>query len=1722
MKTNGKFMTRIIRGSKGGGKGGGGGATRTAQEAPNTLRSKAIARVIDLISEGEIIGLVDGAKSIFFNDTPLQNADGSYNFAGVSYDFRLGTPTQTHMPGFPGTEAVTVVETEVLNATPVIRTVADTDVDAVRVTMRLPQLFSQNTSNGDVNGSSVSIAIDIKTSGAPDGTYVNKVTDTITGKTNSPYERSYRIELAGVTGPWDIRFRRITADSVSSALQDKTFWGNLVTIIDNKVSYMDSAVFGVQVDAQTFAGQVPTRAYDIKGRILQVPSNYDPVTRIYTGIWDGTFQLAWTDNPAWVFYDLLTHERYGLGEFIQADAIDKWALYAIAQYCDELVDDGFGGTEPRFTFNGILNSQQDAIHTLQAIASAFRGMSYWSSGAVTATQDSPADATRLVTPSNVVGGEISYKGTSLRDRHTVALVSWNDPNDGFKPAIEVVENRAGIQRYGYRPLDVMAVGCTSRGQAARYGRWILDSEINETEMASYTAGMDHGACRPGEIIAIADPTVAGVRFGGRLVAGSTATKLMIDAAIELISPNTYTASLILPNGLMVDKQVISAFGTTDELDLVSAIVAHSGDAQAGGASSLTLATTAGGVPLESFITGQTLKLTAGAGSVQERTISAYDGATKIATVAQRWSTNMAHFSSTWSDAYWVKSAVLTASGDWWNLNDDNAVAWESMVKGGFAADLATDYILSVRIKKEVAPLTYYPVLRLRFSGGTAGNFDVALDPFAGTVVKKFGVAGTVGVVDDGDAWRIYIIANSTDNNVANIEFYPAAGLMPLTEGSAYSNTAVGDIDANDIQLEKASDLSDYIETQGAAITVPNATTDYELITAPPAGTVWVVTGTDVASRKFRVITSREQEKGTQFNVLALLHDENKYARVEQNLILDPLVFSRLSAGAVLPPRNLAFEESLYIVNNTVQTRINLTWQPSLDTRVVSYEVSARAPNNNNWVTLGTTSTQDFDILSAEPGAWSFRVAAVSAIGKSKPIELLDQEIFGKTAAPSDVTGFTFGFEGPNTLLHWDAVEDLDIGDYEIRQGADWDSGVLVGRSKSTILLTAAVNTPTQYWIKAVDTSGIYSDNAATTTVIPVAPESVASTLAAVFDGADLKLTWTTPDTSYSIRHYIVRYGDTFAGGTEIGRVDVTTFRALAEWAGVRRWWVAAVDVGGNQGTAASIDVTVTIPTQPVVIAEVIDNNVLMRWDDVEETLPILHYEIRRGDLFATADVIGTISARFSVVFESSGGTYRYWVVGVDAAGNYGTEGSISTTVNTPPDYVLFENLVSEFTGTKTNTRGVTRETFLKLPGIAGNEASTPDSVAASVTGDIEFVCYVKPTDWAPAAATAVFSKSDAASTRSYGLRILTTGQLNLWFSTDGTLFQSTSSTVAPSIADGTGAWVKCNRVASTGVCNFYIAHTSPDALPGDSDWVQIGSANVAGTAGNIFDSTSTIKIGVRLGTERFIGEIHRVVVRNGIGGPAVVDFHPWLTHDGDTSFVAATGETWTVATSGTDIARITSRSQQLLAIFDPTRTFQQHFTDEAWDQPQDQVTAGFPIYIQPGTTTGQYAEEVDYGSVLPATKITVDMATTLVSGAITVTPTISIKLNAGDPWTDFVGQWSVFATNFRYFKVTLDFAAAGRDDLLYIDTLNYRLDVKLRSDAGTVSCLSTDVGGTEAFFNVDFIDVQSITATAQGTTALIVVIDFTDAPNPTSFRIYVYNTAGVRQSATVRWEAKGV
>ncbi|CZZ06937.1 host specificity protein J [Enterobacter hormaechei] len=541
-------MAKTITGRKGGSS-----SSRTPVEQPDDLQSVAKAKILMVLGEGEFAGGLT-AKDIYLDGTPLQNADGSENFSGVVWEFRPGTQAQDYIQGIPGTENEISVGTEVSSETAWTHTFTNTQLSAVRLRLKWPSLFKQQD-NGDLVGYSINYVVELQTNG---GSW-QKVLDTnVTGKTTSGYERSHRIDLPKAGSTWTIRLRKITADANSAKIGDTMTLQSYTEVIDAKLRYPNTALLYIEFDSSQFNGSIPQIACEPRGRVIRVPDTYDPETRTYSGTWLGTFKWAWTDNPAWIFYDLVVSDRFGLGDRLTTANIDKWTLYQVAQYCDQMVPDGKGGsgTEPRYTCNVYIQERNDAYTVLRDFAAIFRGMTYWGDDQIVALADMPRDVDFTYTHANVIDGRFTYSSSTTKNRYTNALVSWSDPDNAYSDAMEPVFEQALVSRYGFNQLEITAIGCTRQSEANRKGRWGILTN-NKDRVVTFNVGEDGNIPQPGYVIAVADRNLSGRDLGGR-VSVVNGRVLTLDRAPDASSGDRMIVNL--PSGVAQSRTIQTITG----------------------------------------------------------------------------------------------------------------------------------------------------------------------------------------------------------------------------------------------------------------------------------------------------------------------------------------------------------------------------------------------------------------------------------------------------------------------------------------------------------------------------------------------------------------------------------------------------------------------------------------------------------------------------------------------------------------------------------------------------------------------------------------------------------------------------------------------------------------------------------------------------------------------------------------------------------------------------------------------------------------------------------------------------------------------------------------------------------------------------------------------------------------------------------------------------------
>lgn len=535
--------------------------------ADDNLFSDSIVRFTEVISEGPIVGLSQGDQSIGFDTTPYANADSSKNFEGITWDIRLGDPNQDWMPGFTSVENETGVGVNVKVSTgAVTRSSTLPDLDALQVTMRFPRMM-KTENNGDINGTSVTYSVEYRHNTDVSWTPFPGSPFTKSGKTSAGTESQHYALVRPATdtrlGPWLIRVTRITQDNDADVqISDQIVWQSFTEVIEAKMTYPDTAYVGMEVKATSFAGGVPLRTYDVMGRIIRVPSNYDTLTREYTGIWNGTFKLAWCNNPAWCLLDMLTHTRYGLA--IPLDKIDTAGLYTIAKYCDEPISDGQGGTVPRYTLNVQITDQKDAYDVLNDICSNFRAMIYYATGGVAFSQDSPRAIDMVVNPADVVEGDFDYQTQSYQDTPNVVLVAWRNPLLRDKGDIEVVEDQRDVSKRRAITSTYEAFGVREQFRARMMGRWALYSGFNDGEVVVYRASLDHMDVMPGWVVSIKDPLFDPIVSGGRAIQRD-GNDVVLDRNVVIESLQSYTLQLTLPDKTLGSFMVTNSPGTTNRL-----------------------------------------------------------------------------------------------------------------------------------------------------------------------------------------------------------------------------------------------------------------------------------------------------------------------------------------------------------------------------------------------------------------------------------------------------------------------------------------------------------------------------------------------------------------------------------------------------------------------------------------------------------------------------------------------------------------------------------------------------------------------------------------------------------------------------------------------------------------------------------------------------------------------------------------------------------------------------------------------------------------------------------------------------------------------------------------------------------------------------------------------------------------------------------------------------
>ncbi len=1511
-------MTQIIGSGGGGGKGDRGG-NKTPTTAPDSLESKSYAKVLDLISEGPIEGLKDGDKSIYLDNTPLQNSDGTYNFENVTVEKREGHNPQTKINGFDEASNTVSVNTEVTktgDGTPgnpnigVTRTVSTSaSHDAVRVLVRLPAL-QQIEDDGDIVGTSVSFKIQMQTDG---GGFVDKISETVTGRTGDQYKKSYLITLPSTfnTGV-EIRILRETDNSGDAKLQNSTWFDSYVVITYTDNTYPDSALVALRINAEQFSS-IPQRSYIVRGIKTKIPNNctVDSATGrlIYDGTaWNGTFSEAtWNSCPAFALYDLLTSGRYGLGDHISESQLSKFDFYAASKYANELVSDGFGGSgqEARFSCNVCIRSRAEAFNLINSMTSVFRAMSYWSAGSLALSQDKPvASSSCLFTLANVTPEGFVYQGSSQKTRSTTVVVKYFDMNLRNYAYEEVVDTVAE-NKYGKIVKNVEAFACTSRGQAHRVGKWMLYSETQETETVTFATSIDSGViCRPGQVIDIADPVKSGFRRGGRIKA-ATVSDITVDGTngVDTDLPQgssvgyTRTLHIVRSNGAVESRPVSNISG--------SIITVETDFTDAPNVNGLWILETTGGTSAQNIETTQWRVI-----SVTEEDGNVY--------AINALSYNNSKYAN-------VESGIALTVRDFSNLNEIPAapvnlrIFQQLYIKGN---EIKAKIVFSW---DAVLGVNEYEV-RTRKDNGTwkvhrqQGPDDEILDITSGTYeVKIFslnaaGIPSTTALTGSVNAAGKTRVPSDVTNFAYTLD--SRLGFILHWDKLVANYPFFDDLDVVGYEIRTTdaewgldnNDYYNFVSPVASENLIARVTANsYKLGYTPPGSRSYYVKAYDSEDRYSLNAAS------VSIAILAPV-TPTAFATIEGNNVV--ITWAKVSTTARYAidyyqvSKSPTFATVLEELDTTLYTR-EVDWTGAQTFYVRAVDIAGNFSVANS-VTLQNTQASNYGLtVNYDSGTfaelnWSERHGGTPTVAYQVAHSATSVTSFGEATGNQQIQGTTFSF-----VVTW--------------------------------------NTAKRFWIRSIDAQG--NTGAEEYFDISFTIPNAVSNLEATFKGtagnallkSELELTWTAAAKgSLNIEEYEIKRGNVFASATVISTIKSLSATTQVDWNGTQYFWVVAKDINGNYGTETSIDATVTPPAAVGSFSqEVIDNNVLLNWSAAESILPILYYNIKRqtspslpldtvAHFNSRGKDIGTKQGLFTTVFETIAGTYTYWIAAIDSANNTGQPVSITSSVNQPPDYILRKNVNSIFE----------------------SQPSVPT----------------------------VVTKTNA-------------------FADQGFLF-----------------------------------------------------VNV--------DTSRTYQ-------DHFIGT----------GSSSSPEFPNWNS-------------------------------------FGPNE-----------------------LYGLPSATTGAYTEILDYGTTLAGTKVTMTFTGEDVAGDATITPKISTSPTgpndspaASYSWTDFnasattnpIITHSAFGTAFRYIKFDFTFASTGRDDLLKVTSLNMRLDTKQLTDSGNGTASASDSGGTSVNFNLGFVDVESITVTPKGSSAPVIAIyDFTDTPNPTSFKVLLYNTSGTRVSGDFSWTARG-
>ncbi len=1064
----------------GGGSGKGGPVAGGTVIENDTLFSNATVQIIDVLGEGPIGGLQNGGQSIYFDGTPLQADDNTFNFFGVTWIICLGYPDQDPVPGFPASQNSAEINLQVKQATPIVQRITGVAATAAQVTMEIPAAYSVDQHTGDVSTVQIQYMIECRPSQLAEpgftGSWVTMVqVNLAAAKASSPYQKSHRFDLdtSNDADTWDIRVTRITPDSDDTTyLQNDTYWQLLDTIVDHQLMYSNTAYIALQIDSQAFGGtSIPTRTYDIFGRTIAVPANYsiagpstdDANARTYAttgvgtsgGTWDlASWQLLPSDNPAFILFDLLLNSRYGVGLNQAALEGVKSELYVIAQYADAMISDGFGGQETRYSVNVSINTQDDAYRVIQLVASAMRAMTYWGAGQVFVSADMPLSVAKLANQTNVVDGDFEYSGTSLKTRPNLVRVSYLDSTNRYLQTVEPVSNAQDIAVRGVVPTDVVGWGVTTRGRAHRLGAWIMYTAAYQTETVTYKGGFYHLDTRPGMIVGISDPAYAGTRMGGRLRSGT------IPVGQNLI------ASSVAPTFEVTSPNLVSGTSGVEALVAGVQVYVHTSESTTLDCGHIGITAAAGTYYVSCYVW---IAVATGITSVSLATNATIDPSERI---------------------------ILSSDGR--ALTDPD----------GSVVSFSTDSPPS-------------NVANLGILGGWQRLSFVAILSASGTLTAQLDIAGT------GTGQEVYSTAWSIDPTGLN-PFIATQGSVPVVQqllldslfvedgSSAYTVSVVMPDGTTDNNVP----ITGFVNS-GTSPAYTIVQLSEPLSQVPSANAEWIITSTLLAPRQFQVLSAGEQQEGI-YTITAVNYNIDKFAIVEEGLNFVAPVYSNLPAllVAALPaPTNISVMDYITGVGVTQQIVVTVSFTTPTDPRIGSYQIYASA---TGFYMVYSSQVGALDITGLQAGlSFTFGVRSVAAGGQTSAWTVSDPiTIDGSIAAPIAPTGLTALGGTRQMSVNWIAIPNRrDILQYDIYRGSTAEAGpgagaTLLASVTATSYLDGdtvnlAPNTTWYYWVQAIamgtpTVPGAFAGPAAGTTTLLIADDLAEGILTAASFAAGLQ------------------------------------------------------------------------------------------------------------------------------------------------------------------------------------------------------------------------------------------------------------------------------------------------------------------------------------------------------------------------------------------------------------------------------------------------------------------------------------------------------------------------------------------------------------------------------------------------------------------------------------------